>query len=171
MPPHPARLPLLLCAALTSLSSCAVPEGPFPSLAPRAVEKLGFAEPAAPPPAAVAPDPALDVRLADNARERLEAARAFDAGANRAERLARSARGAKPGSEPWLDAQTALAELDALRARHQDALGVLEDLASSRAQALQPAYPALEAALQAARAISASQTRRIDAIAASLAPA
>ncbi|WP_294192951.1 hypothetical protein [uncultured Sphingomonas sp.] len=101
----------------------------------------------------------------------MEAARAFDAGANRAERLARSARGAKPGSEPWLDAQTALAELDALRARHQDALGVLEDLASSRAQALQPAYPALEAALQAARAISASQTRRIDAIAASLAPA
>lgn len=166
-----ARHSLLLCAALVPLAGCAVPEGPFPSLAPREVEKLGFAEPTPPSPAPVAPDPALDARLADNARERQAAIKAFDTGADRAVRLARVARGAKAGSEPWLDAQTALAELDALRARHQDALGVLEDMALARAQALEPAYPGLEAALKDARAASAAQTRRIDAIVASLAPA
>lgn len=169
---HPlARPPLLLCAALATLSGCAVPEGPYPSLAPRAAEKLGFDEPAVAPPAPVAPDPALDAKLASNARDRAAATQAFDAGAARAERLARAARGAKAGSDRWLDAQTALAELDAARARHQDALGVLEDLAATRAQALEPAYPALEQALTTARATSSAQTRRIDAIAASLAPA
>ncbi|WP_156818831.1 hypothetical protein [Sphingomonas sp. Mn802worker] len=171
MPHRSNRLLPLLCAALVPLAGCAVPEGPYPSLAPRPVEKLGFAEPAPPAPAPVRPDPALDARLADNARERAAAVAAFDIGASRAERLARAARGAKAGSEPWLDAQTALAELDTLRARHQDALSVLEDMASMRAQALEPAYPALEAALKTARDTSTAQTRRIDAIAGSLASA
>ena len=171
MPHRFARPSLLLCAAIMPLSGCAVPEGPYPSLAPRPAEKLGFAEPPAPPPMTAAPDPALDRRLAENAQERSAAIEAFDSGATRAERLARLARGRKAGSEPWLDAQTAVAELDALRARHQDALGVLEDLAAARAQALEPAYPALETAVQAARDESARQTGRIDAISATLAPA
>jgi len=165
------RRSLSLCAALLSLGACAVTDGPYPSLAPRPAEKLGFAEPAAPPPAPLVADPALDRQIADNARERAAAAMAFDTGAARAEQLARAARGAKAGSDRWLDAQTAVAELDALRARHQDALGALEDMAAARAQALQPAYPTLEAALTSARATSAAQTRRIDALAGSLAPA
>ena len=119
----------------------------------------------------MAADPALDARIADNGRERAAAVRGFNAGATRAERLVRAARGTKAGSDAWLNAQTAIAELDALRARHQDALGVLEDAAAGRAQALQPAYPALETALVEARATSAAQTRRIDALAGSLAPA
>jgi len=170
MPSCPPHVSLLLCAALLT-SACAVTEGPYPSLAPRPAEKLGFAEPPAPPPALVVADPGLDTRLADNARERAAAVRAFDAGAARADRLVRAARGARAGSDAWLDAQTALAELDALKARHQDALGVLEDAAAMRAQALQPAYPALEQALDAARAASTAQTRRIDALAGSLAAA
>lgn len=161
----------LLCAALLPLCACTVTDGPYPSLAPRPVEKLGFDEPAAPAPAPPAADPALDARIADNARERAAAAAAFDTGVVRAQRLARAARGAQAGSDRWLDAQTAVAELDALRARHQDALGVLEDLAATRAQSLQPAYPALEEALTTARATSAAETRQIDAIVATLAPA
>jgi hypothetical protein len=169
---HPITRPtLLLCTALVTLAGCAVPEGPYPSLAPRPAEKLGFDEPAVAPPAPVAPDPALDARLATNARDRGAAAQAFDQAASRAQRLAAAARGAKAGSDRWLDAQTALAELDALRARHQDALGVLEDLAATRAESLEPAYPALEQALETARATSIAQTRRIDTIAAGLAPA
>lgn len=163
--------PLPLYAVLASLCACAVTEGPYPSLAPRPAERLSFAEPAAPPPAPLVADPALDAQIATNARERAAAVAAFDTGAARAERLARAAREARAGSDRWLDAQTAIAELDALRARHQDALGALEDVASTRAQALQPAYPALEAALADARATSTAQTRRIDTLAASLAPA
>lgn len=170
----PSLSPLLIAALLTApllTGACAVTEGPYPSLAPRPAEKLRFAEPPAPSPMAVVADPTLDTRIADNARERAAAVRGFDAGAARADRLVRAARGTKAGSDPWLNAQTAIAELDALRARHQDALGVLEDAAAARAQALQPAYPALEAALVEARATSAAQTGRIDALAGSLAPA
>ncbi len=171
MPDQIRRRSLPLCAMLFTVSACAVPEGPYPSLAPRPIEKLGFDEPPAPPPAVAVRDPALDVRLADNARERAAAVKAFDAGAARAERLVSAARGAAAGSDRWLEAQTAVAELDALRARHQDALGTLEDLASTRAQELQPAYPALETALEAARGTSTAQARRIDSLAARLAPA
>ncbi|WP_375273120.1 hypothetical protein [Sphingomonas sp.] len=169
---HPIhRRSLPLCVMLLPLSACAVPEGPYPSLAPRPAEKLGFEEPAPPPPAMAIRDPALDARLAYNARERAAAIKAFDAGAARAERLVSAARGAAAGSDRWLEAQIAIAELDAVRARHRDALGALEDLASARARDLQPAYPALEAALVEARRTSEEQTRRIDGLVARLAPA
>ena len=162
------RRPLLALAALALLAGCAAQDAGYPSLAPRAVETASFAEPLTPPPAVAAADPALDARIAETGRARVAAMESFTAVSDRAERLARAARGAGAGSEPWIAAQTALAELDALRAQHQDAVGALEDMAAARAQALQPAYPALEQALVEARAATAAQTRRIDAIAALL---
>ncbi|WP_375249943.1 hypothetical protein [Sphingomonas sp.] len=156
---------------MLSLTACTKDTTPYPSLAPRPAEAIGFEEPAPPPPASVTADPELDARVARLVRQREEAVAAFDRGAARAEGLARAARGSSAGSERWLDAQTALAELDALRAAHGDAVTGLEDLAATRAQGLQPAYPALESALSASRATAAAQTRRIDAIAAMLAPA
>jgi hypothetical protein len=161
--------PLLLLVPF--VSACSADTTAYPSLAPRAAEREGFEEPAAAVAAAPAADPALDARIAALLRERAAAAAAFDAGATRAERAARLAAGAAAGSDRWLDAQTALAELDSLRATHADAIGGLEELASARALALAPPYPALERALTEARAAAAAQTRRIDAVAALLAPA
>lgn len=161
----------IAAAPAVLLAGCAAMDEGYPSLAPRPVEKTSFAEPAAPPPAPAAPDPALDARLAEAVRARTAAVRDFDAAATRAEARARAARGAAVGSEAWIAAQTALAELDSLRAAHQEATGALEDMAAQRAQALQPAYPTLEEALVAARADAAAQSRRIDAITATLRPA
>lgn len=156
----PALLPAFL------LAGCAVPDAAsYPSLAPRPAEAHGFEEPAAPPPAPVVADPALDARIATAGRARAAAAAAFDRAAAQAERAARAARGAAAGSEPWMTAQTLLAELDSLRSAHADASGQLEDVAAERAQALQPAYPVLERALKEARAADAAQTARIDSIA------
>lgn len=161
--------PLLLLAPL--IAGCATDDTAYPSLAQRPAETIGFDEPATPPPAPIVADPALDARIAAAERTRAAAAEAFTAGATRAEALARAARGAAAGSERWLDAQTALAELDSLRSTHADTIGALEDLATARAQTLQPAYPGLERALEAARAAAGEQTKRIDTIGAMLAPA
>jgi hypothetical protein len=166
--PSPLATVPLIGVALLSLVGCSADMSGYPSLAPRPVEKLGFEEPATPPPAPVAADPALDARLAGIATARATAAREFDAAAERATARASAARGAAAGSERWLEAQTAIAELDSLRSAHADSLNQLEELAAARAQALQPAYPALEQALDAARATAATQTRRIDALAESL---
>jgi hypothetical protein len=165
------RLPLAFAAPAILLAGCAATDEGYPSLAPRAVETASFAEPLAPPPVSVAADPALDARIAQAVRARDAAVRDFDAAAAAARTRARAARGAAAGSESWIAAQTALAELDALRARHQDAAGALEDMAAARAQALQPAYPALEQAIAQARATGTDQTRQIDALAAQLRPA
>lgn len=155
----------MLCPILLAACSTAG-EGEFPSLAPRPQEKLGFAEPEVPPPAPVAPDPALDARIAAAARDRAAAGAAFDAAAATAQRAA--ARAGARGSDAWLNAQTALGALDVARGRQRDAVDTLEELASARAIALQPEYPALTRALTAARAEVEAQSRRADTIAAGL---
>ncbi len=155
-------------APLALLAACASDPTVYPSLAPRPVEKLGFAEPATPPPAPTAQDPALDRELAAITVKGNTAARDFDKAAARAETLARAARGAKVGSDAWITAQTAIADLDALRSSYGDTVGALDDLAVLRAAALQPAYPALEQALVDARATAQTQTERIDALAGAL---
>jgi len=155
-------------ASFALLAACASDPTVYPSLAPRPVEKLGFAEPATPPPAPAAQDPALDAKLIAVTARGDAAARDFDRAAARAETLTRAARGAKVGSDAWIAAQTAIADLDALRSSYGDTVGALDDLASTRAAALQPAYPALEQALAAARAAAEAQTARIDALAGAL---
>lgn len=160
--------PLALLAPLSLLAACASDPTVYPSLAPRPVEKLGFAEPVTAPAAPAAQDPALDGELAAIVAKGSAAARDFDRAATRAATLARAAKGAKVGSDAWIAAQTAIADLDALRSSHGDTVGTLDDLASGRAAALQPPYPALEQALANARATAEAQTARIDALAASL---
>ncbi|MBB6505589.1 hypothetical protein F4693_002581 [Sphingomonas endophytica] len=155
-------------ASFALLAACASDPTVYPSLAPRPVEKLGFAEPATPPPAPAAQDPALDAKLIAVTTRGDAAARDFDRAAARAETLTRAARGAKVGSDAWIAAQTAIADLDALRSSYGDTVGALDDLASTRAAALQPAYPALEQALAAARAAAEAQTARIHALAGAL---
>lgn len=160
---------LLFALALAPLvAACAADRTVYPSLAPRAGEGAAFAEPATPPPAPVVRDPALDGRIADAVAKRVAAARAFDRAAARADTLVRAARGAMLGSDRWIEAQTAIAELDALRSAHADPIATLEDMSVTRAQALLPEYAALDDALDAARAVAREQTQRIDALSAAL---
>ena len=159
-------LPLL---ALPLVSACVERDG-YPSLLPRGAEKVGFDEPAAPPPAPVAADPALDARIATARQANRDALATTGAAIARAERLAAAARGKAAGSEAWLDAQVALADLDTLRSDRLATLTDLEQLAGERAAALQPDYPALDAAIDEARSAIAAQTARIAALQEQLEP-
>ena len=148
-------LPLLL------LAGCASVDRGYPSLLPRAIEARGFAEPAAPPPAPVTPDPALDAEIVARSSALATSNAAFTKSVARAAALTTAARGDKAGGERWLSAQTALADLDAQRAATGDAANALEQLAADRAAALQPDYPALDLARAHAQAQSNAEARRI----------
>lgn len=134
--------PALLAAALLSLAACASDTRTYPSLAPRPIEKLGFAEPVVAPVPLVA-DPALDARIAAATATLDKIAAGFAADAARTEASARAARGAAVGSDPWLTAQTQLATLDDWRAQLSSLSTDLDEAATDRAAALQPDYPAL----------------------------
>ena len=144
--------PLLPLLAPPLLAGCASESGRIPSLAPRAAESHGFEEPAAPPPAAARPDPALDARIAEAAARSAESERGYVAARAAAKAKVAAAGRAPAGSDAWLDAQVALGELDVARAEAGEAVTSLEQLAADRAVAGEPPYPALETALAAARA-------------------
>lgn len=159
-------LPLLSLAALTG---CAA-EGTYPSLAPRAVEKQSFDEPAAAP-VTVAPDPALDREVADLSARLQSVAEGFAGAARDADAKAQVARGRPAGSEPWLEAQTALAVLDDWRAQASALSTDVEQLAIARAATLAPPYPALQALAERADAEATGEAAAIARIQAMLAPA
>lgn len=152
------------------ITGCTSPET-YPSLLPRAVESAGLEEPAATAPASAAPDPALDARIRAAVQMLEERADAFDAAGSRAERAVSAAAGASPGSEPWLNAHVALAELDALRSTTTEVIIVLDDLASERALSLAPDYQPLSDAAARARATAERQAKRIAALQGRLSPA
>lgn len=162
------RSPILALLVPLLASGCAQERGDFPSLLPRAIEQRSDAEPVRPVPVATA-DPALDAQV-EKLRAAIDAAgRSFGKAADRAEQRARAAKGAAEGSERWLDAQTALAEVDVARSDIQQPIAELERLAIDRAAAGEPVYPALDAALEAARKQAADQVARVRAIEAMLA--
>lgn len=152
-----------LTAALlftTLLAGCASDRDGYPSLAPRPIEKLGFAEPETTPLVA-AHDPALDARIGEAGKAVDRIARGFDTDAAKATRAAAAARGQPVGSEAWLTAETALAGLDDWRAQASAQVTDIEQLGAQRAEALQPAYPALEALQQRARSEAERETETI----------
>ncbi|WP_375381358.1 hypothetical protein [uncultured Sphingomonas sp.] len=140
----------------------------YPSLAVRPAEARGWAEPATPPPAAVVADPALDAQIATATTALAGNGRDFDAAARRAAPLVGAARGQAAGSERWIAAQSALAELDAQRAAASDTATTIEDLAGSRAQTGLIDYPALEAARGQATALLDREAARIKALQATI---
>lgn len=164
------KSPAIPLAVLLLTAACAAQDTAYPSLAPRAVEQQGFAEPEAPVPGPVAADPALDARIATANAALATAAARFETAADRSAALGRAARGQAPGSEAWIEAQTSLADLDALRADSLDTLTAFEMMASERALALLPAYPALDVATATADATLKAQSARIAAIQDALAP-
>jgi hypothetical protein len=151
-------------------TGCSAP-GSYPSLLPRAAETRGEAEPSVAEQAAPAADPAVDTRIAAALKTLAERTGAFDSAAKVAERQIARAGTVAAGSEAWLDAQVALAELDTLRSATLEVAAGLDDLASERALALAQDYPPLTAAVEQVRAAGADQAGRIAAFQARLAPA
>jgi hypothetical protein len=162
----PASLFLILACG-----GCARDDGPYPSLAPRAIEKLGFDEPDAPAPVPLVADPELDVEIAAAGARLDKASGDFTRILVGVEAAARRARGTAVGSENWIAAQIALAELDGLRAEVSEVLSNLDDLAVARAATLAPDYPALEATRARLRAELERQESAIGRIGSGLAPA
>jgi hypothetical protein len=167
-------------AALPLLAACAA-QGPFPSLAPRAVERdlTGGSAPADCPDAAdrgtemaeapappVSPDPQLGARVF----ELLAAARAGQAAFAEALPRARvAAQGAgAPGSETWIAAQQEISRLEAARARTMDALAELDALAIRRSDGAvsETDYQAVLAAAEEVRNLVQAQQSELDRIAA-----
>jgi len=140
----------------------------YPSLLPRPNEATSIAEPESPPPAVATPDPALDAKLATLRANLAESATGFAPAANRAEQAAQAAKGMPAGSEGWITAQSALAELDGYRATTSTTLTDVEELAIGRATAGQPDYPAIETLRAEAESQLNAQSARITAIQATL---
>ena len=162
----PALAALVLVAV--SLAGCTVANDGYPSLLPRPIESRDDAEPVRPDPVAV-PDAALDARIAEKRTAAASAAKRFQEAAIVAESRVAVARGVVEGSEAWVAAQTALAELDSIRGETVQLVSDLEEEASKRAQAGTPAYPALDAAITEIGGMATSQAERTKALEAALA--
>lgn len=158
----PSVIVLLLSAG------CARDDTAFPSLAPRAVEGQGFAEPAMTPPPPVTTDPALDARLT-GFRTRLDAVVAgFDADAARARRASAAVGARTVGGEAWIAAQTALASLDDWRAQADGLASEVDAVVRERAATVGTAYPPLDALRMRTEAEAARQGAVIATIGATL---
>lgn len=163
-----AFLPLLAPGLL--MAGCSAPAG-YPSLLPRPAESQGDRQTTTATPTPPTADPALDAKLADIQRAIAEQSSTFDAASSRAEIAVAAARSAPAGSATWLDAHVALAELDALRAATSELATRVDDLASERALALQPDYPALSTATERVRAEVQRQVQHIATLQGHLTPA
>ena len=160
----------LVLIAIIALAGCTESYSRYPSLLPRAAESQSMEEPVRPI-AVATPDAALDKQVADLTAQLDALAAAFNKGAQDAEAKIAVARGLPEGSGPWLDAQAALSTLDTLRAPILTALSDLESLATERGVAGLPPYPALDAAVARAEALSTQQQDRSGALEAALAGA
>lgn len=158
-------IPPVLIAVL--LSACAAPRGDYPSLLPRPIEKISMAEPVRPVPVAT-PDAALDGKIATLTQAVTAATQAFDAAVARAWPTVRAAAGSAQGSERWLGAQVALAELDVARTAIDGPVADLERLAVDRAAAGAPPYPALDVAVTRATQAASEQRTAIATLGATL---
>lgn len=170
-------------AAAALVAGCAA-QGPFPSLAPRAVERelsgaplppcIEGAEAAeaaatsAPVPAPTVADPALVARI----DQLLAAARQGDSAFGEALAAADTAasRAGDSGSESWIAAQIALSEAEMARTPTATALAELTALALEERAG--PANPldrqAIERATEEVRSLADRQTERLEALKASL---
>ncbi|WP_287978294.1 hypothetical protein [Sphingomonas sp.] len=164
------KAPALLTLAALTLAGCARDTRAYPSLAPRAVEEKGFAEPKVQV-AVAKPDPALDARIGALRGTLSSLARGFAEDAAKADSAADRARGVAAGSDSWLDAQTALAQLDDWRAQTSSLLTDVDLLAAERGAQLSPPYPALGSLRDAIAAEADQQAQTIARIQARLARA
>lgn len=158
-----------LAGSVLLIGGCAAPDtSRYPSLLPRPIESRSDAEPVAPPPAVAKPDPATEARLTAFRTTLSDTEKAFAAAADRAEAAARLAKGDAVGSDRWITAQIALAELDGYRATLSGTVTDIEQLAIERAAAAEPDYPGLAELRGAVQTALDAETARIAAIQAML---
>jgi hypothetical protein len=151
--------PVLFAAVLLS-SACMEAPGTYPSLALRPIESRSDAEPAAPPPGPVAADPALDTQVAAAVAAVTKAHAAYTAAADKAEAAAGKPGSQLVGSDSWVGAQAALADLDSQRNETVRATADLEQLITGRGLAGEPPYPALDDAYAKAQALVDAEAKR-----------
>jgi hypothetical protein len=151
-------LPCLLIAA-----GCA-PEGPYPSLAPRPMEKaLAEADIERPVPA-LPGDPAVARRAEELSREADLGQAEFEAALPAARSAAAAAGG--PGGESWIAAQQALSRLEAARTTTTRALAELDAYAATEARARRLSPADLSRLSEAVRAVQALADRQHEQVAA-----
>ena len=151
-----------------ALTGCATERTHYPSLMPRAAERVGFDEPVVARSAPVAPDPVLDARLRELGAQLDTVARGFDTDARKA-RTAVAASGARTvGGEAWLSAQAAVAVLDDWRSQATGLASEVETLAGERLGTNLGAYPSLDALQARATTEAARETTAIAGLSATL---
>lgn len=155
-----------LALSLLALGGCAA-KGTFPSLAPRAVERLSMDEPVRTPPA-VPEDAQLEARIAALVSEARQGEAEFQAALGPAR--ARVGRAGGSGSESWVEAQVAVSRLQAARAQTARALTTLDALSVERANAPTNAgqFQLLLAAVETVTALAEAQQATIDGLRARL---
>jgi hypothetical protein len=149
---RPSPLPFLLIAAVAglgaALAGCAAP-GPYPSLAPRPIEKA-LGEPGVPPVVAPLPDdPSVAAKLASLVDEARAGDAEFRAALPAAAKAVRAA--GAVGSDSWIEAQQAVSRAETAEMRTTRALADLDRFAVDQANA-RAVSPSDLARLQAASA-------------------
>lgn len=151
-----AQLYLASLALPLTLASCASAPGAYQSLAKLDAERVsGTAKPAPPdtapaPPPPVAPD--LEARIAQLRAQALQAHRDFEARTESTGRTVAAAAGTQPPADRWIEAQVALAGLQALRSNAVIALAELDRLHADERLAEPQAETPSARAIAAARA-------------------
>ena len=145
------------------LVGCTETQGVYPSLALRPIESRSDAEPEVVTPVA-SPDAELDKKIAAIGAKLGASEAAFAASAATAESAARSPAAQAVGSNEWVRAESALADLDSLRVDTLGAVTDIDQLTSERGVTGDPPYPALEDARAKAQAQLDAQQTKIGAI-------
>ena len=152
--------------AMAILSGCAAPGGPYPSLQPRAAERIDPRVPVERPMNDRPASAALEARLDGLVADAQSASGAFDAAAAQAEQLAASA--GAPQSEGWVAAQEAVSAAIAARRPVAEALAEIDAIGADALQTQGGIAPNDLAAIQAAAStvgtLDRAQAARIDAI-------
>ena len=156
----------LVCLIVLSLSACAAPGGPYPSLQPRAAEAIDPRVPVERPMNERPVTPALASRLTELIAQARSGDAAFAPAADQAERLAAVA--GAPQSEGWVAAQQALSVAAAARAPTASAIGDIDAIGANMLQSQGGIAPNDLAAIKRAGAevgtIDQRQADRIKAI-------
>lgn len=165
--PFPSLCRTFACAALAVLLAGCAAQGSFPSLAPRAVERIDEEAPVTVQPNVPA-NAELTARVAELLAEARRGEAAFEAALPATVRAV-SASGAA-GSEPWIEAQQALSRLEAARGPTEEALAQLDRLRSERAR--QPTdeadFASLLAAIETVESLAQGQRARLETLRARL---
>jgi hypothetical protein len=160
------RIALCTLVSMVALGACSAPGGPYPSLQPRAAERIDPRVPIERPLNDRPVTPALAEKLAALIGQARSGDAAFGPIAEQAERLAAAA--GAPQSDGWVAAQQALSAAVAARAPTTGALGDIDALGANALQAQGGLAPNDLAAIQDAGAqvgaIDQRQAARIKAL-------